>query len=102
MRLFVIFLQSGGLGGLAGFFPIILMFLAFYFLIILPQRRRQKELQELINNLKVGDRVITSGGIIGTIASMKDQSLIIKSGEKAMLEISRSSVTGKHTEEEKS
>jgi preprotein translocase subunit YajC len=104
MKLFAIFIQAsgGGLGGLlGGLFPFLLMIVALYFLIIMPQRKRQRELQNLIENLKVGDRVITSSGIIATIASLKDQTLIVRSAEKTMLEISKASVAGLQAEEEK-
>ena len=101
MTLLFIFLQSGGFGGLVQLLPFVLMFVAFYVLIILPQRRRQRELQETISALKAGDRIITSGGIIATITSVRDTSLIVRSADKSILEISRSSVAGLHAEEEK-
>ena len=55
-------------GFLVSIFPFILIFGVFYFLIILPQRRRQQQLQALVANLKAGDRIITTGGILGTVA----------------------------------
>jgi preprotein translocase subunit YajC len=77
--------------------PLLLIFVIFYVLIILPERKRRKKLQELINNLKVGDKVITSGGICGTVLSLRDDRLIIRS-DQAKLEISRSSVAGLQAE----
>lgn len=73
----------------------------FYILLIRPQQKRQRELQEIIAQLKAGDRVVTTGGIIGTITSVRDTSLLIRSAEKSILEISRSSVAGIQDDEKK-
>ena len=73
----------------------------FYVLLIRPQQKRQRELQETISQLKAGDRVVTTGGIIGTITTVRDTSFIIRSAEKSMLEISRSAVAGIEEEEKK-
>lgn len=81
-------------GFLVSIFPFILIFGVFYFLIILPQRRRQQQLQALVANLKAGDRIITTGGIVGTVASVRENSLIIRSADKSMLEITRAAVAG--------
>ncbi|RMG45873.1 MAG: preprotein translocase subunit YajC [Acidobacteria bacterium] len=85
------------MGTLAGLMPLVLIMVIFYVLIILPERKRRKKLQELINNLKVGDKVVTSGGIYGTILSLRDDRLIIKS-DQAKLEISRNAVAGLQAE----
>ena len=74
--------------------PFLLIFGVFYFLIIMPQRKRQQQLQAMINALKAGDRIITSGGIIATVTSVRETSLIVRSADKTMLEISRAAVTG--------
>ncbi len=68
--------------------PLILIFVVFYFLLILPQQKRQKQHQRLLNSLKKGDRVITSAGIYGTIANVKDNivSLVIADGVKIDIE----------------
>lgn len=92
-----VLLQNGGVNPLIGLLPWILIFGIFYFLLILPQRKRQKQLQEMINNLKIGDRVVTSGGLVGTITSMKDDSLMLRTGQ-VNVEIQRSSVASKQTE----
>lgn len=81
--------------------PFLLIFGVFYFLIIMPQRKRQQQLQAMISELKAGDRIITTGGIIATVTSVRDASLIVRSADKTMLEISRAAVTGLHGEEEK-
>ena len=72
------------------------MFAVFYFLLIQPQQKRQNELNETVKNLKKGDRVVTSGGLIGTIVGIQDDYLVIKAGEgEAKLEVLKSAVTGK-------
>lgn len=58
-------------------------------------------MQDLVASLKAGDKIVTSGGVIGTIASVRDTTLVIRSGDKTMLEISRNSVAGMHGELEK-
>ncbi len=73
----------------------------FYMLLIRPQQKRQRELQETISQLKAGDRVVTTGGIIGTITTIRDTSLLIRSADKSILEISRSAVAGIQDDEKK-
>jgi preprotein translocase subunit YajC len=87
---------SGGGGFLFQLIPIFMMIGVFYFLIILPQRKRQRELQELIGNLKAGDRIVTTGGVIATITAVRDSSLVVRTADKSMLEITRGSVVGLH------
>lgn len=84
------------------FLPYIAIFAIFYFLIIAPQRKRQRALQEMITNLKAGDRIITTGGILATVKSVRDNSLMVLSADKSMLEISRNAVAGMQGEETKS
>ena len=71
----------------------------FYMLLIRPQQKRQRELQETISQLKAGDRVVTTGGIIGTITTVRDTSFLIRSADKSILEIARSAVAGIQEEE---
>jgi len=73
----------------------------FYVLLIRPQQKRQRELQETISNLKVGDRVVTSGGIKGRITTVRDSSFVIISAEKSTLEVSKGSIAGIDSEQEK-
>ena len=93
MHTFLIFFQSG-LGGLAQFLPFILIFVIFYVILIRPQQKRQRQLQETIANLKIGDRVVTTGGVIGVITTVRDTSFLIRSADKSILEIARSAVAG--------
>ena len=92
---------QGGLGALGGFIPMLLIIGVFYMLLIRPQQKRQKELQQTISQLKAGDRIVTTGGIIGTITTVRDTSFLIRSADKSILEISRSAVAGIAEEETK-
>ena len=93
--------QGGGMGGLlGGLMPFLLIFGVFYFLIILPQRKRQKALSDMVSTLKPGDKVVTSGGIYATVKQVKEKSLLVMSADKSILEVSRSSVAGMQGEEE--
>jgi preprotein translocase subunit YajC len=94
-------LFQGGLGALGGFIPMLLIIGVFYMLLIRPQQKRQKELQQTISQLKAGDRIVTTGGIIGTITTVRDTSFFIRSADKSILEISRSAVAGIAEEETK-
>lgn len=102
MTLFI-FLQGSPGGGsfIVAMLPWLLIFGVFYVLIILPQRKRQRALQETISNLKAGDRIITTGGIIGTVTAVRDTSLTIRSADKSILEVARTAVAALDTEEEK-
>ena len=62
------------------FLPMILIFVVFYFMLIRPQRKKDKEAKQMLENLKVGDRICTIGGIYGTIVRIKDQVLTIEVG----------------------
>ena len=73
---------------------LVLIFGVFYFLIIRPQRRRQKQHDELMLELKRGDKVITTGGIYGVVESLSDDSIVIKIESGATLRVARSSVAG--------
>ena len=92
---------QGGLGALGGLVPMLLIIGVFYMLLIRPQQKRQRELQQTISQLKTGDRVVTTGGIIGTITTVRDTSFFIRSADKSILEIARSSVAGIEGEEKK-
>lgn len=92
---------QGGLGALGGLLPMLLIIGVFYVLLIRPQQKRQKDLQQTISQLKSGDRVVTTGGIIGTITTVRDTSFLIRSADKTILEIARSAVAGIEEEEKK-
>lgn len=96
-----LFLFQGGGGGFGFLIPMLLVFGVFYLLLIRPQQRKQRELQATIAQLKAGDKVITTGGVIGVITAVRDTSFLIRSADKSMLEIARSAVAGVDSEEEK-
>ncbi len=84
---------SGG-GGLMAFLPLILIFVIMYVLIIRPQQKKQKELQRMLDSLKKGDKIVTSGGIHGQIVGIKEkeQTLIVKVDDNVKIELSRAAV----------
>jgi len=73
--------------------PFIVILGIFYLLVFLPARRRQKKLQDMIDNLKAGDKVVTSGGIYGTIVGFKDDRIQLRVAENVKIELSRNAVT---------
>jgi preprotein translocase subunit YajC len=80
-------------GGFQAFIPIILLVLIFYFMLIRPQQRREKERKKMIEEAKKGDRVMFSGGIIGSIANIKDTTFVIKVADNVKLEAAKASVS---------
>lgn len=85
---------TGGTGGFLGFLPFILIFLVFYFLMIRPQAKRQKKHQQLLQELKQGDEVVTIGGIHGKIAGVREQdnTIIVKVSDDLKLTMDRSAI----------
>ncbi len=88
--------QAGGAGGqaggLAGFLPIIILFAIFYFLLIRPQQKKAKDHKDMITNLKKGNRIITSGGIYGTILNLDETTIGLEIAEKVKIKITRGNV----------
>ena len=96
-----IWLQLPGGGSLITLAPLVFIFAIFYFLLILPQQRKQKKWQAMLNELKNGDKVVTSGGLRGTIISLKDDALVLRvPPDNLKLEVSRASVVSVTTAEE--
>lgn len=79
----------GGPGALLQYLPLILMFAAMYFLLIAPQRKKQKEHEKMMAALQPGDEIITTGGVYGTITSVKDDRFVVRVGDSQKLEISK-------------
>jgi len=79
-------------GGFTAFVPLILMFGIFYFLLIRPQQKKTKQHQEMVNALKKGDKVITSGGIHGRITSVSDAILTLEIADKVRIKVARGNV----------
>ena len=76
----------------------VLIFGVFYFLIIRPQRRRQKQHDALMQELKKGDKVITTGGIYGVVESLSDESVVLKIESGATIRVARNGVMGRRQE----
>lgn len=94
--------QAGTAGTLMSFLPLVLIFVIFYFLLIRPQKKREKETQSMRSNLEVGDEIITIGGVIGTIVSIRDDSLLIETGsDRNKIRIARWAVQQNNTPHEK-
>jgi len=80
---------------LVQFMPIILMFVIFYFLLIRPQQKKQKELQSMIAGIKKGDKVVTTGGVLGTVSSIQDDYVVLTVGDSdTKLEVLKSAIAG--------
>ena len=86
--------QQGGQGSPAwtGFVPLILLVVVFYFVLIRPQQKKAKQHQELLKNLRPGDKVLTSGGVLGTVISVKEKLIIIRSAD-TKLEVTKGAVS---------
>ncbi len=80
---------DGAQGGFGAFIPLILMFVIFYFLLIRPQQKKQKEHQRMIQDLKKGDRVMLNGGIYGRITSLDESTMSVEIADKVRVKVSR-------------
>lgn len=85
---------SGGLGAIAQFLPIIAIGLVFYFLVIAPANKQRKKQQEMISSLKKGDRVLTTGGIYGTIQGVEPEAVYLKIADNVKVKVARSAISG--------
>jgi len=84
--------QQDGQSLLMTLLPMILIFVVFYFLLIAPARKKQKKHQEMLKELKNGDRVITSGGIFGTVVGVSDDMIQLRIAEKVKIDVSKQAV----------
>ena len=85
--------QSGG-GMFGGLITLGLIFLVFYFLLIRPQQKQQQQLQQMRNNLRTGEKIMTTGGIFGTIESISQDSVMVKVADKVKIEVAKSAIAG--------
>jgi len=86
---------GGGQGSqIWSFLPIIFIFVIFYFLLIRPQQRRAKEHRALLGNVKVGDQILTSGGIYGKITGIKDDIITVEISDKVRVKVNRGNIAG--------
>jgi len=88
--------MEGAAGGspLSMLLPFVLIFGVFYFIVIMPAKKQQKKKDAMIAGLKKGDRIVTGGGIHGSVATVEEQSLLIKVSENTKIRISKSAVAG--------
>ncbi|MGE0084756.1 MAG: preprotein translocase subunit YajC [Desulfococcaceae bacterium] len=80
---------GGAAGGFASLVPLILMFVIFYFLLIRPQQKKAKDHREMVNNLKKGDRIMTSGGILGQIVALDEETVSLEIADKVRIKVGR-------------
>lgn len=76
--------------------PMVLVFVLFYFLIIVPQRKRQRAVDEMLSNLKPGDKIVTNGGLYGQIVSVREdkRTVQLKIAENVRVEVARTAISG--------
>lgn len=86
--------SSGGAAALFQFLPIVAIGLIFYFLVIAPANKQRKKTQEMLSSLKKGDRVVTTGGIYGTIQGVEAEVVYLKIAENVKVKVARSAITG--------
>lgn len=91
--------QGGGGPAWVQFLPFALILAIFYFIILMPMRKRQKKVVEFRDALKVGDKVITTSGIYGSITKLNDRSVQLQIADKVRVEVSRAAVGGYQGEE---
>jgi preprotein translocase subunit YajC len=84
--------QASGPGGLMAFAPLLVIMVIFYVLLILPAQRRQKKTQEMLNTLKNGDKVVTNGGLFGTIVGIEGDAIQLRIAEQVKVKVLRSAV----------
>lgn len=84
--------QSAAANPLVQFFPLVLIFIIFYFLLIRPQKQKEKEHQKMLTGIDKNDEIVTLGGIHGTIVNVKEKTLILRIDENVKMEIEKSSV----------
>ena len=79
---------------LVQFVPLVLVVGIFYFIILLPMKRKQQKVQEFLDNLKVGDRVVTTGGMYGQVTRLGEQSVQLQIADKIRIEVAKASIGG--------
>lgn len=90
--------NGGLLLGLANIVPFVLIFVVFYFLLIRPQKKRDKETQNMRNNIQVGDEIVTAGGIIGRVVIIKEDNVVIETGnDRSKVRIKRWAIQSNET-----
>jgi preprotein translocase subunit YajC len=85
---------KGGFGDPTFIFMMAIMFAIVYFLMLRPQQKKQKETQNMLNNLKKGDKVLTIGGIVGIVGNVKDSTVMVKVADSTVLEFKKAAISG--------
>lgn len=85
-------MEQQAVNPLVSFMPLIFIFIVFYFLLIRPQQKKQREHEQMLKNLTKNDEVVTSGGIHGTIINVKDTTVILRVDENVKLEVEKHSI----------
>lgn len=85
--------QNGGGSLMSTLIMFGLIFVIFYFMIIRPQQRRQKEREQMLSSLKKGDKVITAGGLHGTVVGLEDKTLLVQIADNVKVKVERSSIS---------
>src|SRR6185295_10279274 len=93
-------LTGSGTGTILSFVPFILIFVIFYFLLILPQQKRQKKLRSMLEALKKGDKIVTSSGIWGTITNMGKETVTVQIADNTKIKVQRDHISRVRGEEE--
>lgn len=92
---------GGGAGGtLMSLVPFVLIFVIFYFLLILPQQKRQKKLKAMLEALKKGDKVVTSGGIWGSVTNLGKDTVTLQVADNTKIKVQRESITRLRSDDE--
>ena len=96
--------SSGGgmLGALGGLVPMLLIFVIFYVVLMLPMQRQRKALQQLIANVKKGDRVITNGGLYGEVTGVEGATVMLRIADNVRVKVAKSAISGLEGEGDKS
>jgi len=88
----IVFGQAATGNPLTAFVPLILIFFVFYFLLILPQQKKQKQVKQMLAELKAGDKIVTVGGAVGEVEKIKDNLVTIKFAENVSIDYVRSAI----------
>jgi preprotein translocase subunit YajC len=94
--------SAGGAAAIANFLPIILIGLVFYFLVIAPANKQRKKQAEMLSTLQKGDRVLTTGGIYGTIQGVEPEAVYLKIADNVKVKVARSAISSVVTGESES
>lgn len=94
--------SGGPFGMLGGFIPMILIFVIFYVVLMLPMQKQRKALAAMIENLKKGDKVVTSGGLFGEVTAVEGPTVLLRIADNVKVRIAKSAITGLEGEVDKS